>query len=221
MFAGKKIKALFFDMDGTLINTVPWLFKAYCDVKQQLGQTPNPTEFYQLNGASISEIATALQLKDESKDQIARQLVAARDRYLPCKAHLFAGVREFLTLCKEENVVLWLVTSASHKVANQMLQHCEILSLFQGLVTSEEINLGKPHPEIYLKALERAKVSKAQALAFEDSAQGITSALKAGLSVVSFNSDYRIQPSHECNQNLLGHFHRWSDIKKWFFQMVD
>ncbi len=217
MFLNKEIKALFFDMDGTLINTVPSLFRAYCDVKHQLNQKPSRGEFEQLGGASIHEIAAALAPNAMSKDQIAQKLIAARAQYLPKEAQLFEGVRHFLSRCRQCDLALWLVTSASAAIADQLLQHCEIASLFRGSITSGGLSFGKPHPEIYLKALRAAQVKADQGLAFEDSKQGIASAFSAELPVVSFNFDVSVKRNRGDQQKILAHFSSWIDIEKWFF----
>lgn len=217
MFITKEVKVLFFDMDGTLIDTVPSLFRAYCDVKHQLNQKPNRDEFEQLGGASIQEIAAALAPDTIASDQIAQRLIAARAHYLPKEAQLFDGVRHFLSRCRQCDLALWLVTSASAAIANQLLQHCEIASLFRGLITSNGLSFGKPHPEIYLKALSSAQVKADRALAFEDSMQGIASALSAQLPVVSFNFDVSVKRNRGDHQRLLAHFSSWIDIENWFF----
>lgn len=211
-------KTIFFDMDGTIVNTLPWLFKAYCDVKKQLKQIPREKEFQQLNGASVQEIATALQSDTHSPSQIIEKLASARKSYLPSCATLFPGVLKFLSNCQRHGLDLWVVTSASAAAAKSILDHCNVTQMFKGYITSDGLILSKPQPEIYLKAIKIARADTKTTLVFEDSPHGITSAQAAGLNVVLFDSVSKVLLKKKDGRQILGSFAHWHAIDQWFFK---
>ena len=88
-------------------------------------------------------------------------------------------------------------------------------------MTSDGLKFSKPHPEIYLKALRKAGCGASEVLVFEDSSQGITSALAAGLRVVSFKSGVQKAGNDKCDFPVVAHFSHWKDIAHWFLPSLD
>lgn len=210
-------------MDGTLVDTVPSLFSAYCDVCHSLNKSPSRRDFDPLIGASLQEIALSLASSPELAPSIESKLAIARSKYLPERARLFPGVKEFLTLCQARDFRLWLVTSANREIAENLLRHTDIRNHFDGLVTADGLKANKPNPEIYLKAIRLASANAGQLVVFEDSLQGISAALAANLSVVSCNTAVQIIDRFKGQSRLIAHFDDWHLLKDWFFrrQKVD
>ena len=215
--ANQELKWLFFDMDGTLIDTVPSLYSAYCDVCRSVGKSPTRQEFDPLIGASVQEIALSLAPSPEMALSIESKLAIARKKYLPERARLFPGVQEFLTYSQERGLHLWLVTSANREIAENLLGHTGIRDHFEGVVTADGLKANKPNPEIYLKALRLASANAEQLMVFEDSLQGISAALAANLSVVSCNTAGQIVDRFKNQKRLIAHFDDWHLLKDWFF----
>lgn len=204
-------------MDGTLIDTVPSLYSAYCDVSRLLGKSPSRGDFDLLVGASVRDIALSLASQSDLASEIELQLTAARSAYLPEKAQLFDGAREFLCRAKDRGKKIWLVTSANRQVAEDLLGHTEIRHYFDGLVSSDGIKVNKPNPEIYLKALELAGANSSRVRVFEDSLQGLSAALSAGLAVIACNAAPQIVDRFQSHLQFIGHFDDWHLLNNWFF----
>ena len=100
------------------------------------------------------------------------------------------GVRDFLLESQLRGLTAALVTNAPSENAAAVLRILDLEDAFDLVVTAEDVGSGKPHPKPYLTALRDLDVSSSEALAFEDSASGITSAVKAGIPTVGIASTH-------------------------------
>lgn len=91
------------------------------------------------------------------------------------------GVKEFLPFLKERGVKLAVATSTKEERARKNLERLGLLSYFDELVFGDSIEKGKPNPDIYLKACELLKVKPEEAVAVEDSINGMKSCMAAGM----------------------------------------
>ncbi len=214
-------KWLFFDMDGTMIDTLPPLYNAYSLVKEKLGQTPDRGEFAQLQGASMREIAIALARSGDSLSGIEQDLEEAHARFIPQHSRLFPGVESFLTKCKNRGFSLWVVTSARRETADRLLGQARVIDYFDGIITSDTLKACKPDPEIYLKTMQASGAIIDQITVFEDSPQGIAAALAANLNVVAHTAEESILMHFRHNPKLLAHFDDWPLLSDWFFKNRD
>jgi len=83
-----------------------------------------------------------------------------------------------------------LVTSSSRRVQQAVLRYLNLERFFDDVVTGNDVSLGKPHPEPYMKALARVGARAEESLVFEDSKNGIRSALGARCAVMAIVSPY-------------------------------
>jgi beta-phosphoglucomutase-like phosphatase (HAD superfamily) len=83
-----------------------------------------------------------------------------------------------------------LVTTASRRMVDEVIASLGIKGYFQVFATGSEVGRGKPDPEIYLLALSRCGVKADKVIAFEDSPQGVSAAVAAGISCVGVLGEY-------------------------------
>ena len=102
--------------------------------------------------------------------------------------HLFPGVLETIKKVKK-NYKIALTTSANRDKFMKMSADCDLISYFDFALFREDCQAVKPDPEIYLKALEKANVSSAEALVIEDTPRGVMSAKNAGIKVMAIPND--------------------------------
>lgn len=144
------IKAIIFDMDGTLINSDSLVKKIYEDLI--LAFTPRKSlsdlSWNDIYAKSYHEVLTYLYGSvqpihmDYINDMVEQHLE---------KVELFDGVRETLLSLKKNGYLLGLLTSELNHIAQQELMHCGILSLFDYTLAYDELQHGKPDPEGLLK----------------------------------------------------------------------
>jgi HAD superfamily hydrolase (TIGR01509 family) len=119
-----------------------------------------------------------------------RAIAAAKKEHYKKYVHLTEKsdvLVEFLKEMALYNKVV-LVTTAKRQNAELVLKTHGILEYFSDMVFGDEVTNSKPHPEAYLKALEKTGLGPHEVLAFEDSPSGIASAESAGIRVVHIRS---------------------------------
>ena len=121
---------------------------------------------------------------------------------------LKAGVRDMLATLSRRGIPAAVATSTRTAQAQRHLRHTGILESFAVVIGGDQVERGKPYPDIYLKAVETLGASAEACLALEDSENGVRAAVAAGLRVIQIPD--LIQPSsdllalgHQVRESLL------------------
>ena len=183
-------RALLFDLDGTLAETDSLHLPTWVDVLRPYGIEVDEA-FYKENisGRSTGEIVREL-LPDLPKDE-GREIGDAKEANFRERAgelEPLPGLLDFLRKATERALKTALVTNAPEENVEAILLALELGEYFDELVLSDEVGRVKPDPEPYRVALDRFGVSPKEAVAFEDSTSGITSAVGAGVPTVGIAS---------------------------------
>ena len=101
-----------------------------------------------------------------------------------------AGLFEFLQQIRKKRIPMALATSAPELNIELGLQKLKLENTFDHIIGKVDVSHGKPHPEVYLKALDLLKLPAENCLVFEDSRAGVQSALSAGIKVVGIASGH-------------------------------
>lgn len=186
IMTGRGVAAAVFDLDGTLVDSMPAQYEAYRRAFADHGGVLGREAFDAAVGATAAEVlpgllaatgctATVAEVRQGKARHLAAVLAEGALVALPA-----AGVARALAPL----VPLALCTSASGPTVALVLGHAGLDDLFGVRVTGDDVAQGKPHPEPFLLAAERLGVDPAACLAFEDSAAGVASARAAGMAVV-------------------------------------
>ena len=183
-------RALLFDLDGTLAETDSLHLPTWVDVLRPYGIEVDEA-FYKENisGRSTGEIVREL-LPDLPKDE-GREIGEAKEANFRERAgelEPLPGLLDFLRKATERDLKTALVTNAPEENVEAILLALELGEYFDELVLSDEVGRVKPDPEPYRVALDRLGVSPEEAVAFEDSTSGISSAVGAGVPTVGIAS---------------------------------
>ncbi len=177
---------IFFDLDGTLIDSIPALYQAYNDFLDAYGIQATQEEFQRLNGPSLREIITILKrdhnlLPDEPSLYEQYQQIIAR-LYAEC-VPMIDGVQETLNDLHSAGKKMMLVSAAPRHLAQIILRRFEWERFFSGYAFGDDVVNAKPYPDIYLYALKQADklVDTTTVIAVEDSANGIRASVAAGI----------------------------------------
>jgi HAD superfamily hydrolase (TIGR01509 family) len=179
--------AVLWDMDGTLVDTEPYWIAAEHQIVEEAGGLWTQEYAHQLVGNDLR--LSAAFIRDHSPvdwdvDRIVEELlrrVVGRVRHLvPWRP----GARELLAELGRAGVPSALVTMSWRSLADAVVGSLPEGS-FATVITGDEVEHGKPHPEPYLAAARLLGVPAARCVAIEDSPTGVRSAVAAGVPTVA------------------------------------
>ena len=189
----KDKKAVIFDLDGTLIDSM-WLWKEI-DVEflARFGYEYPPNLPDLLGGKSFYETAVFFQEYFHlplSLEEIMDEWNRMAEYKYTHEIELKPGVRSFIQLLKENNIPTGIATSNSRELVEGLLISQNAMAYFDIIVTSGEVKKGKPAPDVYLRAAELLGVSPDSCLVFEDVLEGIQAGKNAGMTVCAVDDEY-------------------------------
>ncbi|TDO47935.1 HAD superfamily hydrolase (TIGR01509 family) [Kribbella sp. VKM Ac-2527] len=182
------LRAVLWDMDGTLVDSEPVWARVQIDLMATLGAVWTTEDCVSLVGSDLSNALKVWMARipagritpDELAERMFSQVVAT----LREEVELRPGAVELLQALNKEEIPCALV-SASHRVMiDAVLGHLPD-ELFDVIVAGDEVEHGKPHPEPYLTAARALGVDPADCVVIEDSPGGTESGTAAGAFVVA------------------------------------
>ena len=189
------IKAVLFDMDGVLYDSMPYHVQAWGETVLSLGMDSNPEDYYlyegMTGGATIDIFfnrAYGHGATDEEKETIyARK--AKRFVELNTIPKLMPGAKEVLEIVKRMGLKRVVVTGSGQPTLFGNLEK-DYPGVFEKdlIVTSFDVKFGKPHPEPYLLGLKKAGINAHEAIVVENAPLGIQSAVSAGIYTIAVNT---------------------------------
>lgn len=180
--------AVFFDMDGVLVNTEPLKQAAHVAATKALGGDL-PSGFYErLLGMSQSVVAAAA-IREAgitvSTEQYNEEFVRFYFHSLNGEVTLMPGAAELLDALRARSCHIALVSSSPRLWLDSILTRLGLAACFEATVSANDITNHKPAPDPYLKALSLVKILPRHALALEDTDSGIMAATSAELRTIA------------------------------------
>ncbi|WP_458782033.1 HAD family hydrolase [Arthrobacter sp. D3-16] len=185
------LKAVLWDMDGTIVDTEPYWIAAEHALVAAHGGTWSHEQAMQLVGQSLTFSAGLLQQAGvdlevrEIIDTLTAQVVAGVRQRVPWRP----GARELLENLHRAGVRCALVTMSEGPLAREVVASLP-RPYFEVVVTGDTVAQGKPHPEAYLKAVELLQETDPDlaihhCVALEDSEPGVAAAVASGVATVA------------------------------------
>lgn len=181
--------AALFDFDGVLVDSAEYHEASWELLASEEGRILPPEHFKKgfgrKNSYIIPEIlqwseqAEEIERLSRKKEAIYRRLVQQRGiEPLP-------GVIEWLQCLKEKGVPCAIGSSTERKNLDCVLEVTRLADFFQVIISADDVTLGKPDPQVFLKGAEKLGVSPSCCVVFEDAHVGIEAALAGGMKVVA------------------------------------
>lgn len=199
----EQIKAVLFDLDGTLVDSM-WMWKEV-DMEFLLNRgiplPENLEEFQdQLEGMGFTE--TAIFFKEtfdiaESVEEIKAVWIKMVEKKYETEVPLKPGVAEFLRELNARNIKMGICSSNSRDLIEKVLRAHEIAEYFHCITTCCEVPKSKPEPDVYLKTAEKLGVEAENCLVFEDVPMGILAGKRAGMKVCAVEDAYSCKQEKE------------------------
>ena len=177
-----------FDMDGTLFDSERIALDSWQAAFRRYGVHVSRKvleEVIGVDGKGSREYLSRLAPNGVGFEDLARHARDIRKEYieghgLPMKA----GSAELLRLFHDRGIRVGLATTTHAERTLENLNRANISEFFQVVISGDQVDRGKPYPDIYLKALKELRSAPDEAIAIEDSDSGIRSAHAAGIRVI-------------------------------------
>ncbi|MDV3348576.1 HAD family hydrolase [Leptolyngbyaceae cyanobacterium CCMR0082] len=187
------LKAVLFDLDGTLANTDPIHFQVWQTLLASHDMVVDQ-EFYdrfisgRLNPDIVQDLLPQLSVEAgvafiADKEAQFREMAANQLQRMP-------GLTDFLHSIEQKGYAIALVTNAPRPNAEFMLKTLALNGVFDPIVIADDLPKGKPDPLPYQTALEQLRLLPDEAIVFEDSPTGVQAATAAGIPTIGVTSTH-------------------------------
>lgn len=178
------IRALIFDCDGTLADTMPLHYRAWSRAFALHGREFPEEAFYAMAGIPAFKIIETFNRTHGYA--LPEDLFAIKEGMF---MELIAEVKAIepvvnVVLTHSGKLPMAVATGGLRHICVKTLEHIGVAHHFDAIVTADEVPNGKPAPDVFLEAARRVGVTPKNCLAFEDGDPGIVSAKAAGMAVV-------------------------------------
>ncbi len=188
------LKAVLFDMDGVLFDSMKNHAKAWHEAMKQYGMHLSPEEAYLhegRTGAATINIVSSRQRNHEAAEEEIKEIYQTKSNIfnsLP-KAERMPGALELLNKIKAAGLIPVIVTGSGQTSLLERLNK-NFPGIFKAelMVTAFDVKYGKPNPEPYLMGLQKAGVQANEAIVVENAPLGVRAGVAAGIFTVAVNT---------------------------------
>ncbi|MEV4178173.1 HAD family phosphatase [Nonomuraea sp. NPDC049709] len=184
------MEAVFFDMDGLLVDSERVWLEIETEVMARLGADWTPAHQAHLVGGSMErtvDYMLAVSGADVPPETVREWMTGGMVARLTDGVHVMPGASELLDALRAEGVPVALVTSSLRQIADAVLKGFG-RERFDCVVTADDVIRTKPDPEPYLTAARLLGVEPVRCVVLEDSPNGVAAATAAGCAVVAVPS---------------------------------
>ena len=189
-----QLRAVLFDMDGVLFDSMPYHASAWSQVMQEAGYNFTPHDVYMNEGRTGSSTITTASLAQFGTTPTQEEI----DRLCKAKCDLFAtypetprmpGAIELINKVKACGLTPMIVTgSGTPTLLDRIEDNFPGLFAPDHIITSFNVKRGKPHPDPYLLALERGGFAPHEAIVVENAPLGVQAGVAANLFTIAVNT---------------------------------
>ena len=192
-------RAIIFDLDGVLADSEPWWNQIDAKLLSEYGANYCGEHHQNVLGVSY-RLAIEFYKKTFGISAPTEELMKRRGEiateFFATKIGLFPGTKEVLDDVRKMDLRRALATSSVSASARPFLERHGLTNFFDVIVTGDEVEHGKPAPDIYLCAAEKLRVSPNECLVIEDALSGIAAAKAAGMRVAAIPDRRFVDPAN-------------------------
>ena len=210
-----RIRAVVFDMDGLLIDSEPMWREAEIVAFREAGLELTEAQCLQTMGLRLDEAVAYWFAKNpgltRTEQQVGARIEVVFNELVDTQAVPMPGVLETLDFCREKGLAIGLASSTVLPIIEHILEKFRIRGIFQTVCSAAQEQYGKPHPAVYLRALDALGVPPLQSLAFEDSVTGLISAKAARMKAIAVpDPDHFHDPRYAIADAKLASLHEFT-----------
>jgi beta-phosphoglucomutase len=188
------IEACIFDLDGVIVDTAVYHYKAWKRLANQLGFDFTEEQNEHLKGVSrIRSLELILGWGGVTKTDAEKEELATRKNTWYVEMinqmkpdEILPGAKEFLEACKNAGIKTALGSASKNSMT--ILEKVNIVGLFDAVVDGNKVTKAKPDPEVFLTGARELDVDPAHCVVFEDAIAGVEAALRGGMKAVGVGS---------------------------------
>lgn len=184
----RKFKAVLFDMDGVIVDSMPYHFIAWFEALREYDVRVTPDIVFEMEGAKWHDVAKYVFGKNKKKltPSIEKSVFKKKEAYFKkyFKRYIFTGIKDILAQVEKCGLASALVTGSNLSEAKEMLPK-NIYNFFDAVVSGDMVKRGKPYPDPYLLAAKQLSLEPAECIVVENAPYGIKSAQSAKMFCVA------------------------------------
>ena len=200
------IKAIIFDMDGVIVDSEPLHKESFLQIWKELGYENNHgIHFPDFYGTSDRTVWKAFIDKHQPKMHIDELILLRKQRLIKLlrdKKPIFDGVlpliQHLASYCP-----IGLATGSVHHIIDEILKMDELRQYFRCIISSEDVSMPKPSPDIFLLASKKLNVEPKYCCVIEDTINGVKAGKAAGMNVVAITNTFSIHQLTKSGADLV------------------
>ncbi|TWU45918.1 Fructose-1-phosphate phosphatase YqaB [Novipirellula aureliae] len=195
----KKYAGLIFDCDGTLTDSMPLHYESWIDALSPFGISYSRDRFYSMGGMRSEEIVRVLAEEQsvsvdcEAVSASKEAFFAERIKYIEAREDICGIARYYCG-----RIPVAVASGGDQQGVSAQLEQIGMRKYFEVIVTAEDTELHKPHPDVFLETARRLGVEPKNCIVFEDSPLGLEAAARASMDCF----DVRDNSLHQATKSL-------------------
>jgi beta-phosphoglucomutase family hydrolase len=181
----RPFRGLIFDCDGTLADTMPLHYRAWVDALAARNAEISEQLFYDLAGVPTTDIIRILNERFGYSLDV-EEAAAAKEELYEELLHQAPAIQRVVDLVHEYHgrYPMAVASGGIRRLVDKTVRALELTEQFDAICTAEDVERGKPNPDLFLLAAERIGVPPAECIVLEDSELGLEAARRAGMQPV-------------------------------------
>lgn len=183
------IKAVIFDMDGLIIDSEPFWRESEISVFKRNGIVLSENDCRKTTGMRIDEVVKYWsRIFPEAKlnvDSIVKDIMTEMVTAIKKHGKAMPGLMELIQFFKNKNIPMALASASQFILINAVIDKLDLKSYLSVVESAENMQYGKPHPEIFISTAKKLNIEPENCLVFEDSLFGVLAGKAARMKVVA------------------------------------
>ena len=207
--------AFIFDLNGTIIDDMDYHIKAWYKIFNRLGAPLTYEETREQCYGKNEEVLERVlpgKFSGEEKTEIGISKEKQYRKEFRPHLKLIDGLDKFLCKTKETGIKMGIGSAAIMDNVDFVLDGLHIRHYFDAIVSADNVQLSKPHPETFLKCAAELNVNPSMCLVFEDSAKGIESAAQAGMKTVVLTTMHKKEEFKDYDNHIVSYIKDYRKI---------